>query len=448
MRINNLIDRFNQPDVHLVVSAWPEKNNTHGIAWYTKLITTELARRSDMRFVVLAEKGTDNIAHVYGRGRILVLRVFDNRHPSLYPTILTWLTRFSTVRTVSVHSEFGVNAGLKHYMLLLPFLALIKLTGKRVIYYAHNVVTDVGFLLSHLNIYPHPVVVDLANLAVRIHSKLLSKLADKIVVLDEALKKRFEKIIGSTKKIVTSTIPVIPIANIATKSSAKKTLNILHNHKVLLAFGFISSYKGTDWLVHAFDAFTHKYPDEKIHLVIAGGPAHSLKERPYYQTFYDRIFRKAQNNSHITMTGFIPEHDIKRYFAAADLIILPYRGLMGASGALTHALSHGKPVMLSDSMREITYNQDVQSALKQSNGDSEDLFFPMNQSGISQIVRTIKSVKKLEKLHNVSVCLAQERGIEEVADQAYNEIYTTQYTHETVPFFNRLALSISKNLAY
>lgn len=413
MKLQKLTDRFNEPDVHLVVSAWPEEGVNHGIAWYTKLTLEAAAKQHGQRFVVLAERGKDNRPKLFIRGRILILRVFDTRHPSLYPTVLTWLARFSRVRDVSVHSEFGVNAGLIHYLLLVPFLGLIKLAGRRLIYYAHNVVTDIAFLKRHLNLPDHYAVTDGLNLLVRLHTAILGRLADRVVVLDAALAHRMGKLMDE-QKIVSLPIPVRPYHRHISKERAKERLGIPKHKKIIMAFGFVSSYKGTDWLVSAFDGATKKIRSHDVHLVIAGGPAHSLADKPYYQAFYRDLVRTAQKNPHVTLTGFVPDGQIATYFAAADLVVLPYRGLMGASGALTHALSHAKPFLVSEPMH---------AAVPKGTAT-----FTLDTRGSKKILRAVQSAKTLERLRSLATELACSRRIEAVTARAYNELYVHQPT--------------------
>jgi hypothetical protein len=197
MNIQKLIEKFNMPDTCLVVSAWPQKAGNkeinHGVAWYTKLTLTDIAKKKGTKFVVLAEVGFNNKPELVEHGKILVLRVFSPTHHSLYPAILRWLKVFNNIPHVFVHSEFGAGTGLIHYGLLLPFLALIRLTGKRITYFAHNVISDISFLQTLLGLDTSPYVIDGTNALIYLHTKILGALVDRIVVMDEALKARLEK---------------------------------------------------------------------------------------------------------------------------------------------------------------------------------------------------------------------------------------------------------------
>jgi glycosyltransferase involved in cell wall biosynthesis len=422
--IEKCIELFNQPDTHLVISAWPEKDTNHGIAWYTKLTITEMAKKTHQRFVVLAEKGTDNTPRTYQHGNILVLRVFDNTHPSLYPTILVWLKKFSAVRHVTIHSEFGVTAGLIHYLFLLPFMALIRITGRRITYFAHNVINDITFLAPHFNIDGHPVLIDCINVAIRFHTKCIAKLSDSIVVLDEVLQKRLTHTLSvkDQKKITVVPMPVARHISRYTKARAKELLGIPAHTKIILSFGFISSYKGTDWLVDAFASIGEKFT-KNTHLIVAGGSAHSLQNKPHYQRYLDRVQKHASEQKNITITGFIPEEKVPLYFAAADLIVLPYRGIMGGSGALAHAFAYKKPILISNPMQEILLQSDIQTSLRHARMRSSSLVFTMDRNGMKTILDTVKSQVKIHRLTRVTSHISRARSIVKVSLTTYNQVY-------------------------
>lgn len=423
--IDRIIAKFNTPDTCLVVSAWPQKAGkqeiNHGVAWYTKLALTDIARKKGTKFVVLAEEGFDNKPELVEHGKILILRVFSPSRRSLYPAIIRWLRKFDNIPHVFVHSEFGAGTGLIHYGLILPFLALIRITGKHITYFAHNVITDITFLQTHLGIDTNPYIIDSTNLLIRLHTIMLGRLVDRIVVLDEALKERLEKLLPSTP-IISSTIPVA-IAKTMSRTKARKSLHIPANRKVIISFGFLSSYKGSDWLAGAMNLYAKTKLGEKTMLILAGGPAHSLQTRSHYQNFYSELTKKAGLNKNICITGFVPEKDIALYFAAADLVVLPYRGLMGASGALTHALTFGKPFLFSSTMQDVWKNTDLRTSAIENHVDKAALFFPMTSAGMHTILQTLHSPEKREKLTKMARTLSQSRNIRYYTDTAYHQIY-------------------------
>jgi glycosyltransferase involved in cell wall biosynthesis len=101
---------------------------------------------------------------------------------------------------------------------------------------------------------------------------------------------------------------------------------------VILAFGLIRPYKGTDVLLEAFSRL------DRGELWIVGMPRmpmdelHRLADRaPGRVRFIDR---------------FIPDPEIPAFMRRADLVILPYRNIE-QSGVLYTALAFGRPLVLS-----------------------------------------------------------------------------------------------------
>lgn len=103
---------------------------------------------------------------------------------------------------------------------------------------------------------------------------------------------------------------------------------------VVLAFGLIRPYKGTDVLLEAFLRL-----GGEAELWIVGmprmplGPLRELAERvPGRVRFIDR---------------FVPDPEIPAFMRRADLVVLPYRNIE-QSGVLYTALAFGRPLVLSD----------------------------------------------------------------------------------------------------
>ena len=416
--------QFNTEDTMLVISGWPAIRNSawagkpekgknesfvenHGIAWYTKASISPMAKKFGQRFVVLAEKNCDNDPVVEEKGKILILRVFDKKRHSLYPQILTWLIKFNQVKKVQVHSEFGMKGGVWHFALLVPFLAMVRGFGKKITFFSHNVIDDVSMLSGHLNLKQDSLMSKALNLGLKFYYWSLAILCSQIAVLDETLATRLEKFVSKSK------IAVLPMAvekkkTKLAKQKAKSKLGIGAREKVILYFGFVTWYKGADWLVEEFDKLC-KESGEKIRLVLAGGESYSLADQEYYQNYYAGLKKIADKNPQIDITGFVAEKDVETYFASADLVVFSYRGLMGASGCMNHAMSYGKPFMVSDLMNKAIGGSDAKEVLNRLDMKRSDLVFPMNGKGMSRIVSILNNSKNLSKLTRFSKSLAQAR---------------------------------------
>jgi len=97
------------------------------------------------------------------------------------------------------------------------------------------------------------------------------------------------------------------------KSFARKSLGIPEKAKVILFFGLIRDYKGLDVLIH-----TMNHLDQSYFLVIAGeiyGDAN----------VYHNLIADCKNPNIIINDAYIPDDDVKLYFSASDLCVLPYK---------------------------------------------------------------------------------------------------------------------------
>ena len=113
----------------------------------------------------------------------------------------------------------------------------------------------------------------------------------------------------------------------------------------MLCFGFLVPYKGLEAALGAA-----RLAGDDVELVIAGGEHPRLKATG--DGYADRLRATAPPNARFT--GFVPDADVARWFAAADVALLPYPQPFASSGPLALALAHGTPVLLSQALARTT----------------------------------------------------------------------------------------------
>ena len=123
------------------------------------------------------------------------------------------------------------------------------------------------------------------------------------------------------------------------KTEALQHLNLNHNDKHLLFFGFIRRYKGLDLLLETM-------ADERIRamnikLIIAG---ECYEDWTYYQDLIDK-YKLSQNI--ILKTDYIASEEIKFYFSAADIVVQPYRTAT-QSGVTQIAYNFERPMLVTN----------------------------------------------------------------------------------------------------
>jgi len=348
LKQKQIIKRFNEPETHLVISRWPKIGASYdGVATYTQDIVTQFAKKYGDRFVILAEKVDDQVIEQIN-DRVLVIRAFDERRFHLYPQVLTWLRLLSRVKKVYVHSEFCASGGPILRFLTVPFIGLIRLFGKDITFYAHNVVRSLDGFKGHLGEDGWKLKV--LGFGYRWYFQLLSILVSRFVVLELSVAENLRALVGN-KPILVEPHWVSPVKTID-KNQARKKLGIPISRRLIVSFGFVSYYKGSDFMT-GFARWLLKHKknlEEDLQVVLAGGMAYSLKSKKYYLKYYDRINRLSEELPNLTLTGFLSEKEVSLWLSAADLVVFPYRNFMGGSGALQQALRYDKPILFSSRM--------------------------------------------------------------------------------------------------
>ncbi len=155
-------------------------------------------------------------------------------------------------------------------------------------------------------------------------------------------------------------IDVIPhgmmrLQNPPDPTEARKKLNLPSDRQIILFFGGIRPNKGLDVLLKAMKII--KPRNQQVLLVIAGG----LLGRFNFESYSDMI-RKFDLSEYVqTFIQFIPEEEVDYFFAASDLVALPYLKFEAQSGVLLRAYAHRKPVVASNigAMGELVFTDKV-----------------------------------------------------------------------------------------
>ena len=120
------------------------------------------------------------------------------------------------------------------------------------------------------------------------------------------------------------------------KEKAKAALGI-HAERVVLFFGFIREYKGLRYLIESLPLVRAKLD---VHLLIAGEVWGDAK--PYHE-----LISRLGLTANVTLVEkYIPNEEVARYFAASDLVVIPYLSAT-QSGIVQLAYGFGKPVVVS-----------------------------------------------------------------------------------------------------
>ena len=123
------------------------------------------------------------------------------------------------------------------------------------------------------------------------------------------------------------------------KEEARKKLNLPLDKKIIMFFGQIKKVKGLDVLIRAFNIVGKNFQD--ANLLIAGKPWKvDLNE-------YLNLIDKELKDRVISRANFIPNEEVPFYFAASDIVVLPYRKIYNSS-VILRAFDYGSAVIASN----------------------------------------------------------------------------------------------------
>ena len=411
-----------------MITSYPLKgklhgNKTVGIASYAK--NTILSLKSmfkDVQITVLAER-FENKNESYKEKGILIERIWKRNSLLTFINLIKYvLTNFKDGKKVLIEFEVSMFGSILYLIPFLFFLFFLKILKKDVILVMHQVIPDINEMYGHLNMEPHTFLTKLVNIFVHIYYVLIQRIVGKTIVFEEILKNRLRRI--SRKKNIVVIPHGIESFNLGlSQKQARKKLKIPANKFIILSFGFIAWYKGTDVILNMFRESFSKDDRNKNHmLIIAGGPNPNHLDKDFYVNYVNKIEKESKNN--ILVTGFVPEEKIPLYFQAADVVVLPYRTLMSSSGPLSLAFSFKKPVLLSQNIKAIFETKDISALLSSFKVKKGNLLFKNKGDFKQKINKIIKDVKLKKKLALFAKELSKVRSWNNLSKLYYEEIFT------------------------
>ncbi len=120
---------------------------------------------------------------------------------------------------------------------------------------------------------------------------------------------------------------------------AREQLQIDQGQRALLFFGFVRKYKGLQYLLEAMKLLKER--DFKVQLWVVGDFGEDKEE-------YVEQIRRFEIGDQVQMVeGYVPDDEVEKYFAASDLVVLPYLSAT-QSGIVQIAFGFEKPVLVTE----------------------------------------------------------------------------------------------------
>lgn len=449
-----LYQRFNQPDTLIVVSSFPlrgeEIAKRNAVSRYSDLLLSHFPE--DQKVLVLCERvaGQDNRPYLLSKN-ILVLPAFLTNSYSLFIDLAKQLQKFSAIKNILLQFEFSLF-GKEVITFLLPlFFLLQRFAGKKITIMLHQVVLDLSTLAGQVQLPAHALKTQVFNLAMKLFYATFGLACQKVLVHDQFLAEKLAGLVPRQKiRIIPHGINGYQHFSATQQAKIKQTLGLKKSDRVLLAYGYHSWYKGTDWIIKNFLRLKAEQKIAKnVKLVLAGDVAPTQKEQAHLRRYYRALSSSiAANSASILHTGFVPEKDVAKIFAIADFCVFPYRSRMSSSGALALALQYHKPFICSAAFAENLQTDALKSLAAQLQLNLADLSFRLRYDSFVAVFQKAWNNKSLQaKLAIFGRQVARQQSWQAVG-QSYLQVLNVPKKKSVFALLKRLRFDATRKILY
>jgi len=193
------------------------------------------------------------------------------------------------------------------------------------------------------------------------------------------------------------------------RDEAKRSLRV-QGRRVILFFGEIRRQKGIETVIRASTKVIRDHPDAVFLIVGHYRPQDSLESAGYLDELL-ALVKSLGVEGNVAVDGhFVPARSISTYYAAADMVVLPYveDALVSGSGPLSKALGYGKAIIAT----RIPMFQAELSA-----GKNALLFEPWNSEELADAIELILGDERLrDRLEKKALEIGQARSFSNTAE--------------------------------
>ncbi|MBA2421797.1 MAG: glycosyltransferase family 4 protein [Chitinophagales bacterium] len=192
-----------------------------------------------------------------------------------------------------------------------------------------------------------------------------------------------------------------------TKEEARIKLDLPMDQQLVLFFGQIKKVKGLDVLLKAHSIVRDRLPNVK--LLVVGKPWKVEQEE------FDNIVKELNlSNDCILNYSYVPNEIIPYYFAASDIVTLPYREIY-SSGVMIRSLDYRSAIIASDLDTFKKIIVDGENGVLFRNEDENDL--------AEKIITLLQDSEKMKRLRINARKTADEKFSWQMIGKRVNDIY-------------------------
>ena len=333
--VPGVLEPKNEPSVEriTIIAPLPNKDSaSNGISRFIHFIASGIVERGIV-VDVLSQRGAFDVPSA-------AYEQITTWHPSqraLFDIFMMLLRRKS--KFVNLHHEVFLFGKLRTNAYLLVFLLAARLRGMRIVTTMHHAL-DVASIRQAISAdeHSHRALTPVFALASHLFNGFVALLSYRVSVHKKESLEAFHP-------WVRRRVAVIPLVIEREDVDARDIDRVREKYalpeRFVLAFGFISRYKGIEQLL---DAYAFHYPSTP--LVIVGSRNVRLSRQEDYGRYYDALRTRAEKLG-LHWLEYIPEADVGPMFEAASAAVMSYTHHHAVSGPLSIAAAHGTPSIVS-----------------------------------------------------------------------------------------------------
>jgi len=290
-----------------------------GISHYTTLLYRHLKKRHDTKFLAFKRQYPDWLFPGKTDKDISNTQIREEGAENILDSLnpLTWCKVVNKIKKAEPELlifPWWVSFWTPQFWTI---AALVKIfTRAKILFICHNVVEHESKIID------------------KICTRVVLKKGDYFIVHsgDDLKNLKTIKPDADVKKCLHPTYDIFS-TELISKEDARKQLNI--KGKTILFFGFIRPYKGLNYLLEAMPLIIEHVD---VNLLIVGEFWEGEKE------CLEQIKKLEIEENIRIINKYVPNEEVGSYFAAADLVVLPYVSATG-SGIVQAAFGCNKPVI-------------------------------------------------------------------------------------------------------
>jgi glycosyltransferase involved in cell wall biosynthesis len=335
-----------------VIVTYPKRGEVHsdfsGIAGYTKNLLMGFS--SEQREQVVVFSNIKDQTAVFDDEGVEVNECWTRGSMTLVGSIISEIRKYPKLKVIHLQHEFNLFGGASTVFLYLLLLRKLRQSGLSIVVTFHGVVSPklIDRQFNSINQIQLPVVVTrvLFDLIFRLSARYI----DTVIVHEAYFKNVLVDEYGYNIESVTVIFHgVEDLKSHFTQAEAREKMGIGIDKRVVLFFGFLAGYKGLDLLLDTFEALDK----EKYVLIIAGGKPRRVESDKNYLKWYNSIIERISKMPNVIKKGFVPNEQVQEYFAATDVLVLPYLVMLSASGPMSFAIGYNKPFLASSAFEGV-----------------------------------------------------------------------------------------------